>query len=226
MVHGWMRMIFKRLVSRREQKKGRHPPASLRYMISGLHAETGRRKFYAGKVFEWHKHPRSNRMLSLATCISEYVSKYLEKIFNICIKRSSKYVGAFWSLQKPPKYPCTELFWRLRSERNHWKWQWQEISQQPFSDQNRQDAISRVSDVRNSPRGPRWEHWRSGGWNTQSHQQCRLRRNGNNSYGCPTSPGGTCMAACTLHKSQKASSSLSRLTKKVTWARCGDEKSF
>jgi len=33
----------------------------------------------------------------------------------------------------------------------------------------------------------------------------------------PTTPsGGTCMTACTLHKSQKASSSLSRFTKKVT----------
>jgi len=29
-------------------------------------------------------------------------------------------------------------------------------------------------------------------------------------------PAGTCMTACTLHKSQRASSSLSRLTKKVT----------
>jgi len=47
-----------------------------------------------------------------------------------------------------------------------------------------------------------------------------------NSAGCegmattvrlPTTPsGGTCMTACTLHKSQKAGSSLSRLTKKVT----------
>jgi len=40
----------------------------------------------------------------------------------------------------------------------------------------------------------------------------------------PTTPsGGTCMTACTLHKSQRASSSLSRLTKKVI---CGDDKSF
>jgi hypothetical protein len=31
-----------------------------------------------------------------------------------------------------------------------------------------------------------------------------------------TQSGGTCMTACTLHKSQKASSNLSRLTKKVT----------
>jgi len=47
-----------------------------------------------------------------------------------------------------------------------------------------------------------------------------------NSAGCkgiattfwlPTTPsGGTCMTACMLHKSQKASSSLSRLTNKVT----------
>jgi len=53
-----------------------------------------------------------------------------------------------------------------------------------FSDQSRQDAISRVSAVQNSARGPRWEDWRSGGWNTRSHQQCRLRRNGNDSYSC------------------------------------------
>jgi len=43
----------------------------------------------------------------------------------------------------------------------------------------------------------------------------------------PTTPsGGTYMIACMLHKSQVASSILSRLTKKVTWACCGDEKSF
>ena len=54
-----------------------------------------------------------------------------------------------------------------------------------FSDQNRQDAISRVSAVKNSARGPRCEHWRSGGWKTRSHQLCRLRRNGNNSSSFP-----------------------------------------
>jgi len=43
----------------------------------------------------------------------------------------------------------------------------------------------------------------------------------------PTTPSGcTCMTACTLHKSPKSSSSLSRLTKKVTSALYGDEKSF
>jgi len=35
-----------------EWKKGRHPPASLRNMGSGLHAETGCRKVYVGEVFE------------------------------------------------------------------------------------------------------------------------------------------------------------------------------
>jgi len=35
-----------------EGKKGRHPLASLRYMGSGLHAETGCRKVYAGAIFE------------------------------------------------------------------------------------------------------------------------------------------------------------------------------
>jgi len=41
-----------------------------------------------------------------------------------------------------------------------------------------------------------------------------------------TPSAGTCMTACTLHKCPRASSSLSRLTTKVTWACCGDEKSF
>jgi len=51
MVHGWMRGVSKRLVSGR-RKKGRHPPASPRYMGSGLLAETGCRKVYAWEVSE------------------------------------------------------------------------------------------------------------------------------------------------------------------------------
>ena len=51
--------------------------------------------------------------------------------------------------------------------------------------QNRQDAISGVSAVQNSASGPSREHWWSGGWNIRSHQQCRLRRDGNDIYGCP-----------------------------------------
>jgi len=35
-----------------EGKKERHPPASVRYMGSRLHAETGCRKVYAREVFE------------------------------------------------------------------------------------------------------------------------------------------------------------------------------
>ena len=54
-----------------------------------------------------------------------------------------------------------------------------------FPNQNRADTISRVSAVQNSARGPNWEHWRSSDWNTRSHQHCRLRRDGNDSYGCP-----------------------------------------
>ena len=51
MVDGWMKRDFKRLISRR-RKKGEIPPAFLWYMGSRLHAETGCRKVYAGKVFE------------------------------------------------------------------------------------------------------------------------------------------------------------------------------
>ena len=40
-----------------EDKKGRYPPDSLLYMGSGLHAETGCSKVYAGEVFEWKKNP-------------------------------------------------------------------------------------------------------------------------------------------------------------------------
>ena len=95
------------------------------------------------------------------------------------------------------------------------------------SNQNRQDAIiSRVSAVQNSTRGPRWKHWRSGGWKTLSVQaanewQPQLRL-------LTTSSGGTCMTYDSMHAAQKPTSklSLSRLTKKVIWARCGDDKSF
>jgi len=85
-----------------------------------------------------------------------------------------------------------------------------------FSDQNRQDAISRVSAVQNSarPEVKALTVWRLKYTVTSTvqagkewQQQLRL----------PTTPsGGICMTACTLHKSQRASSSLSRLTKKVT----------
>ena len=85
-----------------------------------------------------------------------------------------------------------------------------------FSDQNRQDAISRVSAVQNSERA-RGES--TDGLAAETHGHI-------NSACCEEMTttvtaahhfmGGTCMTACTLHKSQKASSSLSRLTKKVT----------
>jgi len=51
MVHGWMRRVSNRLVSRRKKKR-RHPPAFLLYMGSRLDAETGRTKAYAGEVSE------------------------------------------------------------------------------------------------------------------------------------------------------------------------------
>jgi len=51
MVHGWMRRVSKRLVSRRRQK-GEASTSLSTYMGSGLHAETGCRKVYAGNVFE------------------------------------------------------------------------------------------------------------------------------------------------------------------------------
>jgi len=51
MVHGWMRRVSERLVSRRRGKR-KHAPAFLRYMGSGLHAEIACRKVYAVKTFE------------------------------------------------------------------------------------------------------------------------------------------------------------------------------
>jgi len=54
MVHGWMRRVSKKLVSGR-RKKGRHPPAFLRYIGSRLHAETGCKKVYAGQVIQLTK---------------------------------------------------------------------------------------------------------------------------------------------------------------------------
>jgi len=47
-----MRRVSKKTCIREKKKKGRHPPAFLRYMGSRLHAETGCRKVYAGEVSE------------------------------------------------------------------------------------------------------------------------------------------------------------------------------
>jgi len=130
MVHIWIRRVSRRLVSRR-RKKGRHLPAFLRHMGSGLHVQGQD----AGKFV---------------------LKKYLSEK-----KNSMKLKETFGA----------------GSGRNY--------SNSQFFNQNRQDAISRVSAVQISARGPKWEHWRSGGWNTRSHQQCRLQRDGNDSYGCP-----------------------------------------
>jgi len=96
-----------------------------------------------------------------------------------------------------------------------------------FSDQNRQDAISRVSAVQNSVRGSKvraltvWQMKQTVTSTVQAAKEWQQKLQ------LPTTPsGGTCMTACTLHKSQKASSSLSRLTNKVTLACCGEEKSL
>ena len=51
--HGtWMDEESFRKTCIKEKEKGRRPRASLRYMGSGLHAETGCRKVYVGEVFE------------------------------------------------------------------------------------------------------------------------------------------------------------------------------
>ena len=65
-----------------EDQEGRLPSASLRYMGSGLHAETGCRKVYAGEVFEWQKNPR-------------ILQNMHQKIFKIWIKISSKYLSIY-----------------------------------------------------------------------------------------------------------------------------------
>jgi len=95
------------------------------------------------------------------------------------------------------------------------------------ANQNRQDAISRVSAVLNSARGPEVRAltvWRLKHTVTSTVQAAKEWQRQSQQ---PTTPsGGTCMTACMLHKRQKASSSLSPLTKKATGARCGDEKGF
>jgi len=83
-----------------EGRKGRHPPTSLRYMGSGLHAETGCRTVYAGEVFKGQNHP-------------------MEVKETIGDGGGRKYANS------------------------------------QFSDRSWQDAISRVSAVQNSARGPR-----------------------------------------------------------------------
>jgi len=91
---------FKKTFIKEKKKRGRHPPAFLRYMGSRLHAETGCRKVYAGEVSESQKNP-------------------------MAAKETIGDTGG-------RKYANSQFF-----------------------DQKMQDAISRVSAVQNSARGPR-----------------------------------------------------------------------
>jgi len=84
-----------------------------------------------------------------------------------------------------------------------------------FSDQTRQNAISRVSAVQNSEPEVRaltvWRIKHTVTSTVQTAKECQRQLR------LPTTPSrGTCVTAYTLHKSQKASSSLLHLTKKVT----------
>jgi len=70
-------------------------------------------------------------------------------------------------------------------ERDVWKWLWQNYADRQSANPNRQNTFSRVSAVQESARSPRWEHSQFVGWNVRSHQQCRLRRDDRDKYGCP-----------------------------------------
>ena len=109
------------------------------------------------------------------------------------------------------------VFWRLRSVGDDWGWRWQEIHQHPFFlpkyARYNQQGVG-CAEYRKRPEVRALTVWRLKHTVISTEQaakewqrQLRLPT---------TSSGGTCMTACTLHKSQKASSSLSRLTKKRT----------
>jgi len=51
MVHGWMRRVSKKHVSKK-RKKRRHPSDFVRHMLTDFTAETKCGKVYAGQVFE------------------------------------------------------------------------------------------------------------------------------------------------------------------------------
>jgi len=79
---GWMKTDSKGIISRRRWK-GRHPPAFLWTMGSGLNAETGCKNVYAGKVLEWQTksmEPRRRRRLEMAVPGITLTSSQLTRI--------------------------------------------------------------------------------------------------------------------------------------------------
>jgi len=115
-----------------QEKKVRHPPASLRYMGSRLHAETGCRKvFVLGMYLSDQKIPWQRRRQSrMAVAGNTQTASFLTKI---------------GKMQSAGCRLC-RIALEVRDEST--------------------DGLAAET------HGP-------------SHQQCRLRRNGNNSYGCP-----------------------------------------
>ena len=192
MIDGWGE--FQKDLYQGAGKKGRHPPALLQHMGSGLHAETGCRKVYAWEVFEGHKNSMEAMEMirdSGWCCFYYFVTKDLVALLE-----------ALWAQRNTPTASFLTKIGKMQS------------------------AVCRLGRIAREARGER--HWRSSGCNTQSNQHwVQAAKGWQRQSWLPTTPSeGTCMTACILHKSQKASSNLSSLTKKVTGARCGDEKSF
>ena len=158
-------------------EKGRHPPAFLRYMGSGLHAETGCRplKVYVG-VFEWQKIPwkRRRRFRMAVTGITP--KAFFSQKWAIC----NQWVSGHCRLCRIAKRSKVRALtvWQLK-----------------------QTVTSTV-------------HWQAAkGWQ----QQLRL----------PTTPsGGTYMTACCTKDKKHAQVLHAWQETLVTWARCGDGKSF
>ena len=87
----------------------------------------------------------------------------------------------------------------------------------------------RLQIMQKSTRTTWCKHWKFGGRDVWTHQQCFLRWNGDNFHSCLqaiTSSGDDYMPACKLHKHQRVSSGLSDLMKRVVWTRCGRSKTL
>ena len=72
---------FKKTCIKQKEKKGKHPPAFLRYMDNRIHAETGYRKVFLGKYLSDKKIPwPRRRRLRMAVARNTPTASFLTKI--------------------------------------------------------------------------------------------------------------------------------------------------
>jgi hypothetical protein len=154
--------VLQKDLYQREGEKERHPPAFLRHMGSGLHAETGCRKgrLMLGKYFS-DQRPHFEMFSYISSNFLTKSSEIFPKTPKNLIHHLPTSVFLFkpeFTLKKKMGPAGDNCIAYLEAKETIGDGGGRKYANSQFSNQNTQDAIIRVSALQNSVRGPRCQH--------------------------------------------------------------------